>query len=392
MTKPIELKVSGGVRNDISEERFTRSDLSLGSNVEIDDSGKMWRRLGVADPIALGVMHSLYSRSGRSYVVKDGVLQYINPDLTMVPMMEVNGRMRYQHILHTVYATDNVSSWQLDGPEHKRWGIEPPNQPNYSIGSGDLKSGTYLITTTFVRNGGEESGAPIYMSITVPDNSSITFDLLDSTDPTVVLKRMYVSDINGEIPYFVGEIDASERVFTLSALPALVYSCRTQGMGPAPAGEVLGLYKGRLYVAQNNYLWYSQPYEFGLFKQMENFLGFSSPVRTFAAVSDGIFIGSDDETVFLSGNDPAEFTLTQKANYGTIKGTEYYVPNIYLREEGSGEAPIWMSKRGVCVGGNGGAYKNLTGERYILPEGVSSGASLLKVRGGTPQLVTSLFD
>ena len=390
--KPIELKVSGGVRNDISEERYTRSDLSNAVNVEIDDTGKMWRRLGVSDPIALGVMHSLYSRGGHSYVVKDGVLQHINPDLTLTPMMAVSDRVRYQHVLHTVYASDGVSSWQLDGHEHKQWGIEPPNQPNYSIGVGDLKAGTYLITTTFVRNGGEESGAAAYMSITVPDNSSLTFELLDSYDPTVVLKRVYVSDINGEMPYFVGEIDASGRLFTLAALPALVFPCMTQLMQAAPSGDVIGLYRGRLYVGKNNILWYSQPYRFGLFRPMENYLGFATTVNTFAPVSDGIFVGSDEETVFLSGDDPADFTLTQKANYGTIKGTEYHVPNIYLREDDSGEAPIWMSKRGVCVGGNGGAYRNLTGERYILPEGVSSGASLLKVRGGTPQLITSLFD
>lgn len=392
MAKPIELKVSGGVRNDISEERFTRSDLSEGVNVEIDDSGKMWRRLGVSDPIALGVMHSLYSRGGRSYVVKDGVLQHINPDLTFVPMFSVQDRVRYHQVLDSVYATDGISSWQLDGSEHKQWGITPPSQPGYSIGAGDLKEGTYLITTTFVRNGGEESGAPIYMSITVPDNSNLIFNLNDSADPTVVLKRVYVSDINGEMPYFVGEVDASETSFTLSALPSLVYPCTTQLMSQAPAGEVVGHYRGRMYVAQNNYLWYSQPYNFGLFKQMENFLGFSSPVRTFAAVADGIFLGTDEETSFLQGDDPANFTRTTVANYGTILGTETTVPNIYLREQPDGESPIWMSKRGTCVGFNGGGFKNLTGSRYILPEGVLSGASLLKVRGGTPHLISSLYD
>lgn len=392
--KPQEINLSGGVRNDISEERFTRSDMSEGINVEVDDTGKTWRRLGYDPdaPIDAASFHSLWGKQGKYYAVKNNVLQHILPDLSLEQMMPVRGRVAYQNAISFVFASDGVSSWQLVGNSARKWGIDVPPLPTHYVGFGNLRAGTYLFTMTYVRDDGEESGAPLYGSVTVPDASGLAFTLPVSNDLTVTEKRLYVSDVNGEMPYLVGVYANSDTVASLTALPELSFPCRTQGMGPAPAGDVLGLYKGRMYVAQNNYLWYSQPYEFGLFKQMENFLGFSSPVLTFAAVSDGIFLGTDEETSFLQGDDPAEFTRSTVTNYGTILGTEATIPNIYLRDEPAGESPIWMSKRGACVGFNGGGLKNLTGERYIPPEGVLSGASLLKVRGGTPHFISTLFD
>ena len=121
----------------------------------------------------------------------------------------------------------------------------------------------------------------------------------------------------------------------------------------------------------------------------------TSPVRTFAPVSGGLFVGSDDETVFLKGSDPKDFSVEVVANYGTVACTETVVPpHMFGKGETRGQSPaaVWMSKQGLCAGLDGGQFMNLTGDRYKLPEGVSHGVSLLKVRGGTPQVVTSLFS
>jgi hypothetical protein len=76
-----------------------------------------------------------------------------------------------------------------------------------------------------------------------------------------------------------------------------------------------------------------------------------------------------------------------------VLGTETFVPgHLFGKGEQQGKIALWMSKQGLCAGMDGGQMMNLTGERYSLPDGVATGASLLKLRGKSPQLVTTLFS
>lgn len=391
--KPIEITAANGVRNDLSPERFEVGDLVTGINVEIDETGKLYRRLGTSAAVMAGDMHSLWGDAAGAFAVRNGVLGRIDQStLGFTALAPVSGRVRYQRIANSVFWTDGIYAGEITLEGNRRAGIAVPTTPQVSVTRGDLLTGRYIFTLTYARNDGTESGAAIYSVASVGNNSGLSFVLPVSDDPSVEAKHLYVSSRDGEIPYRIGTYSNAVTSALITALPDSMLAVRTAQMGPVPAGHVIGYYNGRLYVAYGNYLCYSQPYEYGLFNLMENYIGFPTPVKTFAPVSDGIFVGSDDETVFLEGTGPENFVRRPVATYGSILGTEQYVPGHLVGEEGvSGSAAMWMSTQGVCIGLSGGEFKNLTGGKYILPEGVSQGASLLKVRGGTPQLITSLM-
>lgn len=393
--KTFEVSTFKGVRNDVSPERFDKDDLQVCANIELDDTGRPSQRGGTT-VIDAEPLHSLWANDELCYGVREGTLQRLHPGLTWqnlnVPI--AGERVAYARTGNDVFFSDGLRTGIVGTDGYRPWGIAVPPQPTFVKGFGSLSPGKYLVTMTYVRRDGKESGASPVFTLDIAQGEGVVFTLPVSTDPWAETKNLYISDCNGEVPYLIGVIDNSVTTAGVWQMPAgRTLTVRTLRMGPPPAGHVLGYYKGRVYVAENNYLWYSQPYEFELVHRAMNFLGFTSPVRTFAAVSDGIFIGSDDETIFMRGDDPKDFTRKQVAPYGTVLGTEVMIPEHEFGK-GDRQSPVmgWMSTEGFCVGFDGGDFTNLTGGRYTPPEGVAKGASLLKTRGASPQLVTTLFS
>lgn len=396
----VKLRSQAGVRNDISLERFDRdaagrstgfTDLSASENMDLDETGKLMMRLGTTK-LNTGVAHSLFSDNDKSYVVMDGVINHIAPSLVLTPICSVFGRVSYAAIRDATYWSDEYVSGMLLGAQNYPFGISVPPTPSAVAVSGDLLAGTYLFSMTYVRSTGEESGAPAYGSITVATNGGISFTLSVSADPLVTSKRLYVSARNGELGYLIGVIPNLITTTTVTALGTPGMALRTQFMGPPPAGVSVSEFFGRALVASENYLWYSQPYEYGLFNLLTGYVGFNTPVRTVARVADGVFIGTTVETFWLGGTDPTQWVSASKASYGTVLGTEVRLINYLAGREGApGNIVGWMSQSGFCLGYDGGEMRNVTGGRHI-PPAAREGASLLKIRGGTPQIVTTLFN
>lgn len=400
--KTVEIKRFAGVRNDISPERFKfnekdtgLTDLLNGSNVELDETGKPYRRLGTAQ-IDSSAVHSIWSDGDTFLCVRNGSLARMDKLLAFQDLsVPIKGtRVTYLRVGRDVFFTDGVQAGIIhDTNGYRVWGITPPSTPAVTVTAGDMLAGTYLVALTFMRDSGVESGASPMVAVTLGDNEGLSIELPTSLDLDVDYVRVYVTTCNGEVPLLAAEHPRSDTLSSIVSLPtAHTLPLRTAQYGAAPSGQLLGYYHGRIYVAENNYLWYSDPYEYELFKLTSNFIGFDSPVRTFAPVSDGLFVGSDAETLFLRGTDPSDFSVEVVANYGTLMGTEVFVKDHQLGDDAKTDASFWMSKQGLCMGLDGGEYKNLTGSRYMLPDGVSHGASLLKVRGGTPHIVTNLIQ
>lgn len=398
--KTVKLSAFAGIRNDVSPERFNvqdgevRTDLLNAINIELDESGKPIRRLG-ATALDATSSHSLWANDELAYVVRAGTLHQINSDMTVtdlgIPIL--GNRVCYQRIANDVFFTDALITGVVGTNGYRPWGIIPPPRAALSTITGSLRAGTYLISTTFKRSTGLESGASPIQAVTVSANQGVQVPIPISNDPLVTEVCVYMSDCNGEVAYLVGTFSTNEAACLITQLPAeRTIRVRTLRCGPPMAGQVLGHYRGVLYIAAGNYLYYTNPYEYELVNRLINFIPFTAPVKTFSTVTDGIFIGTEDEIVFLQGNSPDQFVRVPKANYGSVLGTELYIPaHFFSNGEGGVPVPLWMSTKGQCVGFDGGQFKNLTGGRYILPDGVATGASLLKVRGESPQLVTTLF-
>lgn len=394
-----EIKAVKGVRNDVGPERFATGDLRYGRNIDIDETGKAFRRHGVAT-VQAGAAHSGWSDGTQALFIQGGVLKRMTPDgviAAVTPSATITGRrVSFVQITGRVYWSDGVSQGVVTDGRNMPWGIAPPDAVRPVTSSGNMPGGRYLCTMTYVADDGSESGAPIEALAQISGTGSITFSGLSvSAGPNVVRKNIYVTPVDTSVPMLVGTISNATTSFSLTEFPESTASLRTALMQPAPiGGQLLGYYNGRAYVGIDKFLCYSQPFEYSLFDPRD-FLAFDSYVQTFAAVRDGIFVGTKTRTVFLSGSEPSGFVSRPISPYGTVLGTETVVPSAYLVDNEDNAASgntsvLWTSVKGVVLGSDGGVTRDLTAARYI-PPAATTGAALIKRRDGTtPQYLVSL--
>lgn len=391
--KTVEIKARSGLRNEVSGERFTPDDLLSGSNVDLDKTGKLSRRLGTLQ-LSAGATTSLWAEGDSGFYVRGGSLYQLHADLTAtVVATNVGERVTYVRLGSTVYWSDGTKSGRVNSGANRSWGIAPPtNSYLLSAAAGDLPAGTYGVTLVYMRDG-MESGAPRGQYITLPAASGLSLTGLPvSSDPSVTEKALYITNADGGVFFRAAILPNATTALTVYGAWSDTLALRTQFKSAAPAGHLVGIYNGRAYVAQGNALFYSDPYEYELFDLRSSYIPFSATPTIFAPVKDGLFVATETETVFLQGSDPSTFVSTQVAPYGGVPGTLTYPRNDLLLEKGvQGEAAMWYSTNGVCLGTAGGEFVNLTGSRYVSPA-ARRGSGLFKMRSGTPQYLATLFN
>ena len=143
---------------------------------------------------------------------------------------------------------------------------------------------------------------------------------------------------------------------------------KTKTFDDPPTGHLLGLYNGRMYVAEENMLWYSQPFAYSWFDYARNYIPFKSRLRMIAPADDGLFISTDEELYALTGPNPAEFISRKLKSYPAVEGTMVKIDGSKLGEgDMPSEVPMFATTKGLCVGGPGGTLLNLTERKLSYP-------------------------
>ncbi|MCP4257969.1 MAG: hypothetical protein GY774_10640 [Planctomycetes bacterium] len=164
---------------------------------------------------------------------------------------------------------------------------------------------------------------------------------------------------------------------------------------PLP-GQHIAYYNGRLYVARNETIWYSDVNEFGEVDRRMNFLSFENEVTMMKAVDDGLWVCVGDinrqATYFIQGATREDQTLRRFAGYGCIEGSDVKIKDGQKVGEGlSGTVIMWTSDGGICIGANGGRFINVTDGRYNTPD-KRYGAGLFRDEGGLAQYISVLWE
>lgn len=161
---------------------------------------------------------------------------------------------------------------------------------------------------------------------------------------------------------------------------------------PPPAGQYLTFYNGRVYIASGATLVCTESYSVDSCDSRQMFIPITDdPITGLAAVDNGVFIGTTKETFFLVGADPFSeggMVLKYVVNYGPahrdmLETVSSKVPLAQL----SGRCAVWRSTRGFCVGGNGGAFVNISEKSAALPV-VTTGASMLREQDGNIHFIS----
>jgi protein tyrosine phosphatase (PTP) superfamily phosphohydrolase (DUF442 family) len=391
----VSYEAFSGVRNDVDPERFGRADLAIGENVVLDKTGRVSRR-GGRTQLNAAATHSLWSdREQLAFCVQGTSLKRIGTDysLTTLRTVTANAYMHYVKVNDEVYFSNGIDTGVFDNGATRTWGLTVPPLPVVAVGVGNMPAGRYQFVSTYVRADGQESGARMAGQITVPDNSSLIFTLVAPTGlRTVIYHNVYITTPNGELLYLALTVPvASTTAVYANDTTELTYDLKTQFLGPPPAGQLVGYYSGRMLVAVEDRIHYSEPLAYELF-DLRRYIPLNGRVTLVAQMEDketldqpgqnsGLFLGTDRSCGILIGSDPDSFQYVPKTDYGAIEGALDFIDGTIFADGSTGarRLPIWLTTEGVCIGMPGMEIRNLTRSRYSFAAN-GRGAGLFDTR------------
>jgi hypothetical protein len=193
--------------------------------------------------------------------------------------------------------------------------------------------------------------------------------------------RVYCSTQNGNTLYLsqVGVLNSS---VTISSQSNLVSPLRFFGLDTAPLGHIVKYYRGRIYVAQDNILWYSEPFQYEHFNLSSNYIEFPERIKEVMPVEDGIWIGSD-RLYYLSGEDALTFKRSTKEYVKVVEGTAHKVSGSYIHLDNTPVGYKWLvtTDLGIFVLFNQGLVINMTSENIALEQAESGTGIFIENNG-----------
>lgn len=135
-----------------------------------------------------------------------------------------------------------------------------------------------------------------------------------------------------------------------------------------PIGQLLTYYRGRVYIAVNDYVYYSEPLAYSWFNLAENYFKLSSKITMLKPVNDGILISTENEVWFYDGTQPQEFMPRKVVDYNAIMGTAISITGKAINEVVNSTVVVFFTTpKGICMGLDGGKFSNLTEQRLVIP-------------------------
>lgn len=394
--KTITLGEFSGLNNKQSPERMGEAFLEEAYNIDIDHKGKVSMRKGFSSILSGTKCHSLWSDNEKlAYYVKDGSLYQIDPHDTTVETLITTGlndaRYSYLEVGDKVYYGNTTDNGVVQDGVAREWGISAPAlSPITSTIGGILRSGKYEGAIRYRAIDGRVSGAGGRFSFTATnDNQGIR--LFGIQGKVGYYIDIYLTTADGEQLYYVGSVPFGITDFDITDLHGKVVPLDYEHTNRPLPGELLQVYRGRLYHARDNFLWYTEPHAYE-HTTPTNFIQFQGPITNVMPVDDGIFITAD-ALYFLDGRDPETFDVRYREKYKGAKytGVKIVGGDVILENIPTGVKWLFTSDKGIIMVGTGGMVFNLT-EKTVMVDGAELGTAIFKSKGGLNQYLSILKD
>jgi hypothetical protein len=391
-----------GVDNVNQEERLSAKAFREAVNVDLGRGGSVYRRAGYVRRVSGGNCHSLWSNGLLTFFVDGGVLYSLNTTtwavMTVLTGLTAGARLSYEQVGQYIFFTNGYEVGRYDvvsGTASLTWGVSNPGgQPNLSISEGegsgnDMTGGQYFVAITYLNADGQESGTGPAAYITIPDRSAI--QLTSIPQGTGAKIRIYVSTVNGTSDELWQHADVpmgTDSYLITRYTPGK--ALRTQFMEPLPAGHLMRRYNGRMYVAVDNVLFFSDALRYHLYSPEREFIVFPERITMIEPVVDGLYVSSD-RVYFLQGGDPTKYSLNPATPVKAVEGTSLVVPgHLFPALKISQNVAYWFTEHGPYVGAPGGETQALLDTRVAVNAYVM-GTTQLREEAGRRQLVTSMY-
>ncbi|WP_395026266.1 hypothetical protein [Comamonas odontotermitis] len=355
-----------GINNLQPEHRLTGKDLIAAENVDIGLTGEITRRGGFA--LADEACHkNLHQAQGYMLATCGSVLTAIWPDGT-------------RHVIHPALGSDRV--WYCDLPDGRttytnglihgvtdgRTGLERSVPVPESLGLpdtafGQLHPGDYRYYLSYVRISDRLEGPAISSAPVAVAQGGLRLGGLPVLFGYSI--NVYLSGKDGEGAYLAGSTTGSSFEYGGNNA-SLVLPCRTLGAEPFPVGTITAFWRGRVLVAKGNVLWASRPSVTHL-SDWRDFKQLAGKITAIQPVDDGIYVGTDQDLIFLSGT-----TWDQLAHQTTKRGPVVLGSGVAVRGDrlkfgdgvGTGMGMVCIAGGEIVAGFNGGQTSSLTANRY----------------------------
>ena len=159
-----------------------------------------------------------------------------------------------------------------------------------------------------------------------------------------------------------------------------------------PPGSELAAWKGRLYSALGSFLFYSDPFNHGLYDPRKNFFALEGDAgHMVCPVEEGIYVGTESRVYFLRGSTPTDMSIEVVAGNGVIRHSGLVVDGALMDGDpssGDKQVAVWLSPHGYQVGRPNGIVESPQSHRIIL-EGSGRAPTAAFTRKGVPQLISA---
>ena len=393
-----------GINNIANESRLPRDEFGAriamreGENVDLDPEGVPKRRPGY-DQVHVGVLtHSLWSHDLLPFAlfVDDGVLHAMDAAATVQSLgVEVGNRpVSYTMIGQTVFWTAHntcgvvgidmaVSAW---APE------QPAGQPTLAATTGyALPEGRYQVAITYIDSLGRESGSTVAEQVEVADQGGIQLTLIPQpAGDDVDLVNVYLTDNNDQVLRRHSSVPVGTTSHLIGS-KAKGRALGTQFLVPMPAGDIVARFGGRQFVAIGRRMIWSAPLRYGMYDPArDQFMVFPADIDIIAPIDlAGMLVAAGPETYWLSGTEPAAFTLKRVYGAGAVPGSAIEVPSKAFGLDGSEMRTVWLARDGQFLAGVAGGVEPLNFGRAAVDD-ADRGAPLYRKGDGQHRLVMGL--
>ena len=366
-----------------------------GTNIDLDTEGNCGRRQGQIKKLTGSGYHSLYE-SKRGWLMlcnkqELGVYNTTSNSLVVLANMEESQPTSFAELNGNIYYMNPGAKGMIRANEIgvRTLGVDLPKvTPSFTAAAGgSFEAGKYGIAYSIVDDTGEESPLGPLMVLTITERSSIQGTLFTTYPNTKY--RVYITSVDGEELYQAVEFDADVISYLISdhgegRQPA------TQYLSNLPFGYILRAHGSRLYVATNDFVFFSEPFLPHLTNAANGFIPVTGFVTMVQPVETGIFIGDQTGVRFYSGDDPEEFQVKDVSSEPVVYGTAVAVPGEFLPGDmgkGSDTVAIWLAPSGYQVGMPSGEIIRLHTKQVQLPRYVQ-GCAAFSTQDGRKQLIT----
>lgn len=347
-------------------------------NVVFTDQKKIRRRAGATEVVALTAPHSLAC----GYYVIASALYKVNSfsafSASLVASLSSNSRASMVELNGLVYFSNGTDFLRIDDTTARKWAPPKPAASSTALGSGSLAAGDYRIAIAYEDADGYEgpTSDPVVVTATASSSIAVTFP---ATPTGVAQINLYATVQDGTVLMYQGQVPSGTAGMTYT-LAALGREARTVNKAVLPAGTILAEHSGRLLSVVDDTLYYSEPYNYGLYNPQQGFIRLPGNISIVLPVKGGVYVVAD-QTYWLAGPDIASADVSPILPYGATSGTAFVLP--------SSKQVGWYSDRGIVIADATGQAKAVQ-EGDIATPTASTGCAGVTEANGTRSIVVLL--